>query len=69
MPHDPAAACEALHCYIHHEDEPAEGAYLLCGECFHAYRTAAELEDAYAEVLPRRPASLIMFCPLCGHDF
>lgn len=47
MRHDPTDECQADHCYSCHEDEPAKGAYLVCGECFHAYRTKGALRREY----------------------
>ncbi len=46
--HEPADACYEAHCFWHHVDEPSRpGDYLVCGECFHVYRTAGELRRAY----------------------
>lgn len=47
QPHDPTDECADIHCYSHHVDEPGDSAYIVCGECFHAYRTARELRRAY----------------------
>lgn len=41
--HEPTNACADHHCYSHHIDEPADGAYLVCFECGHVYRTALVL--------------------------
>lgn len=47
MPHEPTDECEPVHCYSHHVDEYARDPYLVCGECFHVYRSAQELRRAY----------------------
>ncbi len=51
MPHRPSFTCDdhpdRVHCYEHHEDEPVGGAYIVCGECFHVWRTAGELRREY----------------------
>lgn len=80
MPHEPTEACDADHCYSHHEDEPIQGGsyYRICGECFHLYPTVDDLRAAYvaeatkidpavAKVSP--PVEKIVFCPLCTHDW
>lgn len=46
-PHEMTEACEPLHCWIHHIDEPGDGAYRICGECFHAYPTARAMRRDY----------------------
>ncbi len=77
-PHEPTDECWGHHCSFHHVDEPAEGAYLICFECGHAYLTAEDLRAAFmAEVAPDLssplpeppPAEGVWFCPLCAHDF
>jgi hypothetical protein len=45
--HDPTEQCEDRHCYSHHEDEDAAGAYIVCGECGHVYPTARALRRRY----------------------
>jgi len=51
MPHEPTRACDADHCYIHNEDEPAESALaIVCGECGHMYPDAVELVTADARL-------------------
>jgi hypothetical protein len=75
--HEPSAACGGMHCYRHHVDEPAEGAYKTCGECGHVYRTEADLRREWTASAPpdlpgrETPPSTwqIYFCPLCLHDF
>lgn len=66
------------HCTWHDAHEPAEGAYRLCLECGHAFRTAEELQTTYVDNAPAEtrslaaglvPASEISFCPHCLHDF
>lgn len=83
--HEPTAACDAVHCYSHHVDEPGPG-YIVCGECGHLYRTARELRRAYRRASLAIPdydvprwrilwrawtirASSIFFCQECIHDF
>jgi hypothetical protein len=46
MPHEPTRACEADHCYFHHEDEPSLASAIVCGECGHAYADIKTLVDA-----------------------
>lgn len=80
MPHRPTKACDADHCYSHDEDEPMRtGDYILCGECFHVFRTGEELVAAYLDnwplkEIPKPDAATvnpdkITFCPHCLHDF
>jgi hypothetical protein len=77
-PHEPSEACGDTHCYWHHVDESDEGAYRVCFECKHVYRTAEDLRAAFmAEVAPcysappsEAPAvEEIWGCPLCAHDW
>lgn len=79
-PHDPGPECGDLHCCYHHVDEPADGAYRVCGECFHVYPTAETLREAWAVTaegygLPpgtdviAPPAEQIYGCPYCVHDW
>lgn len=71
-------------CYSHNQIEvPGDATYLVCGECFHVYETAEDLEaaDVWAEkqtekyllpgetIGPPRVAAAIFACPYCGHDF
>ena len=35
------------YCFWHHEYEPDDNCYIICGECFHVYRTERELIDAF----------------------
>lgn len=76
--HRPTDACWPSHCSFHNVDEPGAGAYRICVECGHVYKTAAELQEAFmAEVAlgltvppPEAPdAEEIWYCPLCAHDF
>lgn len=56
------------HCWFHHADEhPTEDTYQVCGECWHVYQTAADLEAAWDG--PHRTAAEIYSCPECAHDF
>jgi hypothetical protein len=64
----------ASYCWSHEACEPVrEGDYLVCGECFHIFRTPEELVDALmatSEPGRQRPkAEDIFFCPHCIHDF
>lgn len=45
--HEPTNQCADQHCHSHHIDEPANGAYIVCSECGHAYRTAFDLWRRY----------------------
>jgi hypothetical protein len=67
-------------CYEHYVHEPDEGAYRVCGECSHVYRTAEELlteanrgctEDGsmYAMAFAITDPEQVYSCPLCAHDF
>lgn len=82
--HEPTAACEADHCYIHHEDEPSLAAGIVCGECGHAYRDVKDLMRAdqqtrlsvglppYAPVGPVDMDNVFKHypvCAYCAHDF
>jgi hypothetical protein len=79
-PHEPSEACGDTHCYWHHVDESDVGAYRVCFECKHVYRTAENLRQAWAtEIAPDLrdhgpdpdppPAEEIWGCPYCAHDF
>ena len=63
------------HCWEHHKDETTdETPFIVCGECWHIYQTAQELETLYNEEVkanggPWRTVTDIFFCPLCIHDF
>jgi hypothetical protein len=53
-----------------------EGDYLVCGECWHVFRTATELVEMdlaiarkYELHADHRPADQIASCPVCAHDF
>lgn len=53
--HEPTDACNRLrgsvHCWIHNVDEPYKGAYRVCFECKHVYRTARELRRDYRKTM------------------
>jgi hypothetical protein len=83
--HEPNPTCMSLgiHCWWHQRDEPATRPYLICGECFHTYRTRAHLWAAHQWGLKdlgwkgvwrniRRslvtPPSRVWFCPHCTHN-
>lgn len=52
-----------------HEEQP-ESAFIVCFECNHVYLTPKALEDEYEAACGiRRPASEILFCQMCIHDF
>jgi hypothetical protein len=79
-PHEPSEACGDMHCYMHHVDEPSTGAFRVCGECGHVYRTAEDLRMAWADAqdapgfglspdAAAPPAEQIYACPLCAHDW
>ena len=80
-PHEPSAACVGTHCYWHNLDEPGDGAYRVCGECGHVYRTAEDLREAWADAtvdagvtrlalaVTAPPVEQIYACPLCAHDW
>ena len=80
-PHEPSKACGDTHCYMHNLDEPSTGAFRVCGECGHVYRTAEDLRmawtdtaaDGWAPEVPTSagapPAEQIYACPLCCHDW
>jgi len=80
-PHNPTDECWPAHCFFHHVDEPDDGAYRVCFECKHVYRTAEALREAWAEVavdagvtrlalhVIAPPAEEIYGCPYCCHDF
>lgn len=64
------------HCWFHHADENPDGAFIVCGECWHVYRTAADLEVAYERAIAEmglpphyKDAADIFFCQECIHDF
>jgi hypothetical protein len=41
--HQVTDACYPVHCHSCDLDEPADGAYIVCGECGHVYRTRRAL--------------------------
>ena len=72
----PPATPYDLGCFWHGEEPIPDGAYLVCGECWHCYVTPADLVAAVATVraelgLPAwaGDADAVAFCPLCAHDF
>jgi hypothetical protein len=62
-------------CFFHGEEPIPEGAYRVCGECWHCYNTPEDLlaEDAkMAQQYGFTPVSdpeQVPFCPLCTHDW
>jgi hypothetical protein len=74
--HQVTAACRDVHCAYHEDDEDPAGAVRVCFECGHAYLTAGEIRQAWADGappelrgMPAPPAEEIGFCPLCMHDW
>lgn len=78
---DGSGICQSW-CYGCMRCEPLrEGDYLVCGECFHVFRTSEELVSADVAIAQRvaewngfdepdpRPADQIASCPVCAHDF
>lgn len=64
-------------CFWHGPEPIPEGAFRVCGECWHCWPTAddfeADVETMFAEVgvygeLSGDPIDL-PYCPLCAHDF
>jgi hypothetical protein len=51
--------------------------YLACGECFHVYKTPADLVNATNELadkihlpeIKNQNAASIVVCAMCSHDF
>lgn len=72
IPHSPyEPECSTIdHCHVHNVDEPADGAYRICGECGHVYMSEQELVDGDAEWHGgvRRPVAEIYVCVHCPHD-
>ena len=75
-PHDPGPECGDTHCYSHGVDESDAGAYRVCFECKHVYRSPEELQREWTENAPpdlrdepAPPADEIGFCPLCLHSW
>ncbi len=46
-PHEPSEWCADVHCYSHSVDEDTTGAYIVCFECGHVYKTRRSLTWAY----------------------
>lgn len=70
--------CAGVHCAWHNVDEPGEH-YLVCGECWHGFRTPAALLLAHnllmVQIDPTRTRVRlethprdVFACPLCTHD-
>ncbi len=50
--HEPTDECAGQHCAWHNVDEPlGETDYLVCGECWHLYRTARDLRREYRRMM------------------
>ncbi len=65
-----------LGCFWHGEEPIPDGAYLVCGECWHCFDTPADLLTAVATMctelgmtMTTVDADAVTFCPLCSHDF
>ena len=65
-------------CWWHGPEPIPEGAYKVCGECWHCWPTAADFEadaqkmiDEIGGMTSPWPGGLttLTFCPLCSHDF
>lgn len=83
MPHEPTRACEADHCYLHNEDEPAGASAIVCGECGHAYPDVVALVTADAQLrldlqltpllaeavadVLEHPDKIFQLIPTCAH--
>lgn len=77
VPH-PIETCygSRLHCMIHGVDEP-DGGYRSCGECWHVFRTAADLLGEHNRISQQaRPGrrdetdpGRVFCCPFCCHDW
>lgn len=66
-PHPVADSCAADHCHWHGTDEPAEGAYRVCFECSHAYRTAQDLLAAHNAAMAEMAKASRSFPPTWEH--
>lgn len=49
-PHDGTQDCRDVHCWSCGVDESSDGAYQVCIECGHVYRTARSLRKEYRRV-------------------
>lgn len=62
-------------CFWHGPEPIPEGAFRVCGECWHCFETEADLRAAVAtmhqecELPPPAPDAPLWVCPLCAHDF
>ena len=75
-PHEPSELCGDTHCWSHDLDEPGAGAWRICFECKHVYRSPEELQREWKDNAPpdlrgepAPPVDKIYFCPLCMHDW
>ena len=75
-PHEPGPECGDTHCWSHGVDESDAGAWRVCFECGHVYRTPEELRREWTASAPPEmrdldapPAGDIDFCALCMHTF
>ena len=80
QPHEPTDECWGIHCSWHNLDEAPDGAYRVCAECGHVYRTAEDLRRAWADAavdasvrqaldVIAPPVEQICGCPYCAHDW
>jgi hypothetical protein len=67
-------------CFGHSRHENPAGAYQVCGECGHVYRSERDLvvldadsrrpyTPGGAEPTPARSGEHVQTCPVCLHDF
>jgi hypothetical protein len=51
QPHEPTRECNPWHCWSHNVDELHIGKpYIMCGECFHTFRTKHALRRDYRKL-------------------
>lgn len=61
-------------CRHHGRIEPEAGAFLICSECWHVYRTEKALRRMFDKIVigqrwwKKSSTVKIYVCPLCGHD-
>jgi len=57
--HEVTNACHHVHCHSCGVDELVDGSeYVVCGECFHCYRTRRDLRRAYRREASRGRGSM-----------
>lgn len=63
-------------CICNQPEPPQPDDFLYCSECWHVFRTEADLVLAdqkvrariTGEAVPPRPSEDIWVCPMCAHD-